>query len=109
MLNNVVGGVNLDIIRRTISNYGLERLGTHVEQDGIANVLLENALFYRRHLFTQSCSVDNANKSFNDMFANPLANLVWKVATWKFWESGNQESDIQTQITSFEHEIQTLL
>ena len=106
MLKNVVGGVRLDLLQRTISDYGLESFGACTVADANSRNLLENALFYRRELYNNSPYLDNANKTFRELFANPLACLVWRVATFKLWYEGEHEVDVETQIATFEREVQ---
>lgn len=109
MLNNVVGGLKLEVLFRTIRDYGLERFGVPPLADPISRILLENALSCRRDLYNQTGSIDNIDKTFRDLFNNPLANLVWQVATFKFWSGGYHECDKDTQIATFEHEVQEFL
>lgn len=107
MLNNVVGGIRLDVLFRTIRDYGLDRDGIPaLLPDPSSRTLLENALSCRRDLYNRSGSIDNITKTFRDMFANPLANLVWQVAVFKYWSNGDRETDDkETQIAALEEEV----
>lgn len=104
LLQHVCGGINMDLIKKTASLFNLQT----PNDDGMAETLLTQALESRRNMF-DGCPADNLEKTIRTMYNNPLANLVWHLATLEMWHQGWHDSDRETQLVSFEIETKKYL